>query len=55
MTSLRVAVSGDPAACPSAENLELIQAGVSERVPLETPAAAAVVAGTAYTTATASK
>lgn len=38
VTRLRVSVRADPAACPSAENLELIQATASERTPVKIPA-----------------
>jgi hypothetical protein len=38
VTSLRVAVSADPAGCDSMENLELIPASASSTMPLEVPA-----------------
>jgi len=42
VTALRMSVSADPAACPSGENLELIQAPVSRRSPVRIPAAGSV-------------
>lgn len=42
VTALRVSVSADPAACPSSENLELIQAGASKAKPIAIPAGASV-------------
>jgi hypothetical protein len=42
VTALRVSVTADPAGCPSASNLELIQSSVSPRTPLKIPADAAV-------------
>jgi len=42
VTALRVAVSGDPAACGSEENLELIPATASRARPLKIPAGASV-------------
>jgi hypothetical protein len=42
VTSLRVSVAQDPAACPSAANLELIQANASEKAPVKIPAGASV-------------
>jgi hypothetical protein len=42
VTGVRVSVSADPTACPSAENLELIQAGASKATPIEIPAGGSV-------------
>jgi len=42
VTSLRVSVARDPAACPSTANLELIQANASEKRPVKIPAGASV-------------
>ena len=42
VTALRVSVTADPAGCPSASNLELIQSTASPRTPLKIPAGAAV-------------
>jgi hypothetical protein len=42
VTSLKVSVAADPAACPSGANLELIQSSASERKPVKIPAGGAV-------------
>jgi len=42
VTSLKVSVSADPAACPSGANLELIQSSASERKPVKIPAGGSV-------------
>ncbi len=42
VTSLKVSVSADPAACPSGANLELIQSSASERRPVKIPAGSSV-------------
>jgi hypothetical protein len=42
VTSLKVSVSADPAACPSGANLELIQSSASERKPVTIPAGGSV-------------
>ena len=42
VTALRVGVAADPAGCPSAANLELIQSSASKKTPLQIPAGGAV-------------
>jgi hypothetical protein len=42
VTSLKVSVTADPAACPSGANLELIQSSASERKPVKIPAGGTV-------------
>jgi hypothetical protein len=42
VTALRVGVAADPAACPSAENLELIPSSASKAAPLTIPAGGSV-------------
>lgn len=42
VTSLRIAVTADPAECPSAANLELTHANVSSSAPLRVPARGSV-------------
>jgi hypothetical protein len=42
VTAVRVAVAADPAVCPSAENLELLQSSVSAKKPLPIPAGGSV-------------
>jgi hypothetical protein len=42
VTALRVAVTGDPAGCASAENLELLQSSASSAAPLTIPAGGSV-------------
>jgi hypothetical protein len=42
VVALRVAVTADPARCPSAENLELTQSSASIRTPLKIPAGGSV-------------
>jgi hypothetical protein len=42
LTGLRVGVSGEPAGCPSARNLRIVQSSVSQRRPLRIPARGAV-------------
>lgn len=42
VTALKVAVAADPAGCPSAENLELIQSSASESKPVNIPAGGSV-------------
>jgi hypothetical protein len=42
VSALRVAVTADPAGCPSAENLELIQSSASKQTPVKIPAGGSV-------------
>jgi hypothetical protein len=51
VTSLRIAVAADPAGCPSAANLELVQSNASERRPVKIPARATVRLPTAAVSA----